>query len=96
MFTRRHDTRIWDKHLHRILPNLDTGLDATYNRTMLNQSLERVRKLRNRIAHHEPIFSRDLNNDYEQILMLINYRSTDTANWLHQNQTVNSILANKP
>ncbi|MCU5773862.1 hypothetical protein N5923_09735 [Erwiniaceae bacterium BAC15a-03b] len=96
MFTGRYDTRIWDSHLYRIFPNLDQSLTIKEHRTMIYQELERLRKLRNRIAHHEPIFSRDLIDDYRKIISLIRCRCINTAEWLHQKQFVTSVLADKP
>lgn len=96
MFTGRYDTRIWDRLLHGIFPNLDQSLTVKENRTMIYQGLEIIRRLRNRIAHHEPIFSRNLMGDYEKITALIRCRCINTADWLHQKQYVTSVLAVKP
>jgi len=46
----------------------NTGLRRT-----LHEDLERLRKLRNRIAYHEPIFDRNLAIDHEKICGLIGH-----------------------
>ena len=63
MFTSRHDLRLWNALLLRVLPNLDAARSVSVLRQELYNELEEVRTLRNRIAHHEPIFSRSLGDD---------------------------------
>lgn len=96
MFTGRYDTRIWDQHLRRVLPNLDPAKPVATLRQAIYGDLERVRLLRNRIAHHEPIFARALADDYQTILRLVTYRCTVTAAWMDSNQTATAIIAAKP
>lgn len=96
MFTRRYDTRIWDQHLRRVMPNLNPTKTIPELRETIYSDLEKVRLLRNRIAHHEPIFKRALGNDYQIIHALIERRCAVTAGWLDGNQTVTAIIAAKP
>lgn len=96
MFTGRHDTRIWNQHLWRVMPNLDPAKPVAALRQAIYGDLERVRQLRNRIAHHEPIFSRVLMDDYQTILTLVTYRCTITAAWLDSKQTTTATIATKP
>lgn len=96
MFTGRYDTRIWDQHLRRVLPNLDPAKPVATLRQAIYGDLERVRPLRNRIAHHEPIFMRALADDYKTIRTLVMYRCTVTAAWLDGNQNATTIIAAKP
>jgi hypothetical protein len=65
-------------------------------RNKLRELLEEVRRLRNRIAHHEPIISRDLVDDFDNIDELIKYRCKDTAIWANKNQLVTPLLELKP
>ena len=96
MFTSRYDTRIWDPHLRRVMPNLDQSKTVAALRADIYYDLERVRLLRNRIAHHEPIFNRALTDDYQTIWRLVMYRCTVTAGWLDKNQKATTIIAYKP
>jgi len=96
MFTGRYDNRIWDQHLRRVMPNLDPVKSVATLRQAIYGDLERVRLLRNRIAHHEPIFARALTDDYQTILALVTYRCTVTAAWLDSNQTATAIILVKP
>jgi len=96
MFTGRYDTRIWNPHLRRVMPNLDPTKPVTALRQAIYSDLERIRLLRNRIAHHEPIFARALANDYQTILTLVMYRCTVTATWLDSHQNTTETIAAKP
>tara|TARA_B100001093_G_scaffold470170_1_gene491459 strand:- start:156 stop:374 length:219 start_codon:yes stop_codon:yes gene_type:complete len=55
-----------------------------------------IRKLRNRIAHHEPIFARNNQDDYNIIYELISYRDTITADWMQDIQNVTQLIARRP
>lgn len=96
MFTSRYDNRIWDQHLLRVMPNLDQSESIATLRTAVYGDLERLRLLRNRIAHHEPIFSRPLIEDYQTALKLVTYCCAATAQWMDSNQNAKAILATKP
>ncbi len=93
MFTSRHDERIWDIHLRRVLPNLDEAKAINKLREEIYTDLEHVRSLRNRIAHHEPIFRRDLSGDLDRIAALTGFRCALTTQWMLTNQRVTSFLA---
>ena len=96
MFTSRYDIRVWDHHLRRVMPNLDSTKTISELRKEIYSDLEKVRLLRNRIAHHEPIFTRSLGDDYQIIHALIERRCAVTAGWLNSNQTATAIIAAKP
>ena len=96
MFTQRHDTRLWIPHLQAVLPNMDVTKNLTDRRKLIYDDLEQIRFLRNRIAHHEPIFTRILADDYRKIVELVGFRCTITATWLEENQTAQQIIAAKP
>jgi len=97
MFTKRHDVRLWDKYLLKVMPGCDEAQSIKKLRQSIFQDIDKVRELRNRIAHHEPIFKRDLANDYDTIIRLITYRSQKTADWviLNHDSRVKEILQKK-
>lgn len=96
MFTSRYDNRIWEPYLRDVLPNISDNKPVSQLREDIYKKLERVRQLRNRIAHHEPIFTRSLDEDYQIILQLIEYRCEITAEWLNQNQRATVLITAKP
>jgi len=96
MFTSRHDVRLWNTYLDSIFPNLDTTKTIQERREIIYNDIEKIRTLRNRIAHHEPIFTRNLSNDYQKILSLVGYSCSITAKWLDENQRAIEIISKKP
>ena len=95
MFTGRHD-RIWNTNLHTVLPFLDATMTVQQLRKLIHDELEKLRGLRNRIAHHEPIFMRNLTTDFQKAHDLIAFRCPHTAAWMQANQQATSFIAAKP
>lgn len=58
--------------------------------------LDDLRRLRNRIAHHEPIMNRNIAADYASILSLIDLISPTTAQWVDDQSQIAAIIAAKP
>jgi hypothetical protein len=96
MFTHRYDARLWDLHLKRVFPKHDPSKTMIQIRGSIYDDLEHIRKLRNRIAHHEPIFARDLVKDFERIRRLVELRDHFVASWMLTNQNADSLLTQKP
>lgn len=95
IFTARFDVKIWDKQLMLILPNAPK-IPYKILRKNIHQDLENLRELRNRIAHHEPIFQRNLKNDFDNIHKIISYRSQAISDLAKQNEQISYLLQNKP
>ena len=96
MFTHRHDVRLWDAHLKRVFPSHKPTDTVVSIRKAIFQDLESIRKLRNRIAHHEPIFTRNLKEDFERIINLVELRSALVASWMVANQNASRLIAQPP
>jgi len=96
MFTSRHDQRLWSAQLTRVLPNLGQPQPVGLARLAIYEDLEEIRKLRNRIAHHEPVFSRDLSTDLDRIVKLIALRCKITAEWMLRIQQASQLIAQRP
>jgi hypothetical protein len=95
MFTSGQETRLWDPHLRSVLPHLPAGSVSTV-RQKVHDDIDAIREFRNRIAHHEPIFARNIGEEYQRIMSLIAWRSPETANWVDRTQTVTEVLARRP
>lgn len=95
MLTARHDIRIWNDQINNSFPYLPAGNTIQQNRLMLHDKLEIVRKLRNRIAHHEPIFRRNALDDYLSIRDLISYRCNVSTGWVDRIQTITDMIVNR-
>lgn len=96
IFTKRFDQRLWSTHLSAAFPHLPAGLTAAQGRLLIHDELDQIRHLRNRIAHHEPIFKRNLQDDYLRMRNLISWRCPDTAAWVDSLEWVTAWLASKP
>lgn len=96
MFTARHHVRLWAPHLHAHFPGLPKSQGAANGRDRIWNDLQAIRALRNRLAHHEPIISRNIGADFTRILDLIELRSPDTAAWVRKLETVSSLQRNRP
>lgn len=97
MLTKRHDGRIWDAHIKTVFPFLPVTATTAQSRSLLNGFCYNIRKIRNRIAHHEPIFNQStLNTALIDIYTSISYRSDEATEWLTQLETVSNLLASRP
>jgi DUF2934 family protein len=96
MFTRRHDVRLWSIHLKRVFPSHDAAKLVTTIRREIYANLEVIRKLRNRIAHHEPIFARNLLDDFQRMVRLVEQRSPHVASWMVGNQNAVELISQSP
>jgi hypothetical protein len=96
MFTGRFDGRLWNTHMRAVLPHLDQVMTVQQLRRLIHDELEQLRSLRNRIAHHEPIFRRNLASDFQRAHDLIAFRCPHTAAWMQANQQATNFIAAKP
>jgi hypothetical protein len=97
MLTQRHDGRIWDAHIKTVFPFLPAAETTEQSRTKLNGFCYNIRKIRNRIAHHEPIFNQGaLNTALTHIVTSIGFRSAEATVWLKKLESVSQLLASKP
>lgn len=76
--------------LHKAFPN------AKLRRKEVHNNLDKIRKFRNRIAHHEPIHKRNLSEDYQLIIQLIEFMCKNTAQWTKHHNYFEDIYQNKP
>jgi len=86
----RYHPTLWVQALHRAFPNAARG------RADIVRPLDHLRVLRNRVAHHEPVFSRHLELDYRSILDALGWICTDTQQWIAEQSSVLEVLQQKP
>jgi hypothetical protein len=71
----------WQQGLNRIARRADgKGL----RRKDLSEPLDRLRRLRNRVAHHEPILTWDLRKHHDNNLLLLEWIAPRAAQWCRQ------------
>lgn len=95
LFTRRFDQSLWMTGFSRVFPHA-LPLPSHALRAAAYADLSRLRQLRNRIAHHEPIFHRDIRADLAAATRIIHSRSPSTLDWLLHHEGATSLLATSP
>lgn len=88
--TLSYETTYWQPRLHRAFPNL-----GGVRRKQLHRQLDDVRQIRNRIAHHEPIFKSDLAKVCENIATIAGYVSTDAAAYIRDSHRMGDVVTAK-
>jgi hypothetical protein len=93
LLTRRLETNFWVPALHRSFPHAPIPV----NRANIHSSVDKIRWLRNRIAHHEPVYTRNLEQDLDHIVMVAGWICPDTAAFIESYRIdLKDVLANKP
>lgn len=90
IFRSEYDRSIWQTNIGILFPQ------NSFTRASLQPEIVRINKLRNRIAHHEPIL--DLNNSdiHAKILNIIEARSIGTSKWVKAHSTFTQMVRTKP
>lgn len=91
ILAKRYETSLWRPHLRLVFQSA-----APLTRDKIFVPLDDLRRLRNRIAHHEPILNRNIAADYAAILSLIAYICPVTAACVDSHSQVAAVLAAKP
>lgn len=89
LFANAYDSTLWRTDLYRLF-------SPRPHRRGLHDDLDRLRTLRNRIAHHEPIFQRTLVDDYERIRVITRALSPDLCEWMEFHSRVLDVIADGP
>ncbi|TAK49669.1 MAG: hypothetical protein EPO23_00050 [Xanthobacteraceae bacterium] len=83
-----YDATIWRTTLHKAF--LAGGGKP---RSVVHGRFNAIRRLRNRIAHHEPIFHRPLEKAHTEIIEAISWMCRDTANWASHHSRFAAVFA---
>ena len=81
-----YEMTLWRPALRNAFPHV-----RSLTRKRAHAALDQLRILRNRIAHHEPVFSRDHMEDYQLILEVTGWISPPTREWLDRHNRVEAI-----
>lgn len=77
LLSRDYEKTLWVTHLYKAFPHLRKP-----DRTAVSARFDSIKLLRNRIAHHERILSRDLVKDYTEIIETLEWICPTTACWV--------------
>ena len=86
LFAKRYEELLWRPTLHNCF-------DPTPARRRLHNQLNRLRRFRNRVAHHEPILQRRLRDDHDAILWVLGMLSPQMEAWVSHHSRVPGVLA---
>jgi hypothetical protein len=80
MMTSRYEDRVWSREFRRCFPHTPRGV----TRQVVHDRAETIRKLRNRIAHHEPLLAFDLLGSYNRAVAIVRWISPAKAAWVQR------------
>lgn len=95
-FTAGQDARLWIPHMRDAFPGIPAGTAIPDARANAFSALQAIRELRNRIAHHEPIFRRDIAVEYQRLHDVIGWRNPTAAAWMDRLQKVTGLMQLRP
>ena len=82
MLSSRYDVAIWNPLLTTVFPNVPARAGTSAAARGLAREVSVVRSIRNRVAHHEPIFSQNITAVIDAIHRVSTYRSHDVGDWV--------------
>jgi hypothetical protein len=87
LLTNRYHSRLWVPTVSAAFPYW------VLRRGDLHFRLETLRKVRNRLAHHEKMFNRDLLRDHQDILDILAAIEPAVSDWVAQDSRLPAIVA---
>jgi len=86
----KHYEELWRQRLYRVFPH---GAPA---RKDLAAPMERVRRLRNRVAHHDCLLAQDVGSVAAEMLEIVGWVNPDALDWLESRARIGDLLGAKP
>jgi hypothetical protein len=90
LLSRNYDDPLWRIVLYRAFPFSDG------RRVTVVHAVEHCRLLRNRIAHHEPVYDRDHADDQADALAIVGWISPQAQTWVSSRSHVPEALTARP
>ncbi len=84
-----HHHPLWIPYLHK-------AFTPGTSRQTVNRPIGRLHKLRNRVAHHEPLLRQDLISRYDDLLTLTGLISPDLRAYVSANSQMPRLIAQRP
>jgi hypothetical protein len=92
----RFEPVLWIPGLRKAFPRFRSVTGIRLSRPPVAQRFHYVRKLRNQVAHHVPIFNRALITDYASLLETISWMYADLAEWSNSYSTCADLISQTP
>ena len=93
---RRYLTSMWVPALAAAFEHHPETDNAARVLADVEDRVQRVHFLRNRVAHHEPLHQRHLQSDLDAISDVVGWLCTDTATWISQSSRTLAVAAARP
>lgn len=91
LLSAKYEATLWTPCLRFAFPNLSGSPRQVRN------TLDRLHLLRNRIAHHEPVYRRNLKRDRDDCLRLLAWIDNDSKNWVKEvTRSAVAVLNERP
>lgn len=88
--SKAHEKRLWVPLLHRAFP------PGTSRRDDVDARLTRLNKVRNRVAHHEPLLRVDLSGRVDDVVMLAALLDPEIGRYIASMSTVAAHVSRRP
>jgi hypothetical protein len=86
LLNKNYEKSLWVTHLHKCFP-----YGPKPDREKTHERFIKIRDLRNRIAHHEPIFFKNLETEYTRVLTSIEWICPVTACWVRSTHSISRL-----
>ncbi len=83
---------LWRTKANIAFPNLQRGK----GRHEIQILVKEINRLRNRVAHHEPILDVNVPDLQSKMIKLTNLRCQKTSDWMRHHTTINIVMRSKP
>jgi len=91
LLDRHYQTMLWAPALRRAFPHLQPQ-----RRDLVYSPVYELNRLRNRIAHHEPIHGRNLSDRHDDLLRVTGFIDPAAQAWLSSLSRVPAVLQSRP
>ena len=85
-------SNFWRTKANIAFPNLRRG----QGRHEIQSLAREINRLRNRVAHHEPILDLNIPDLHSKIIKLVNLRCTKTSDWMKHHSNVSLVMRSRP
>lgn len=85
-----YETALWQPRVRRAFPGL-----GTVRRKQLHRKLDEVRRFRNRLAHHEPVFAAPLARVRDDVLEIAGFVHPDAHGFIDGAHRIDEVLARR-
>lgn len=83
---------VWSKQLRQAFPHMPPNMD----RKVIYREVRQINDIRNRIFHHEPIFSDYISHHYARCLTVLGWLSPEKKAWLKPSFRVPDVMRSRP